>query len=128
DSWLEGLREDPCVFPQELDPINRRLLLVRLTEAKIRAASFLDGRVLDGGEPGGWIPLARALEVRPRNSGPAGIILHCGHCGSTLISRLLGELPGAWVLREPLALHALASEARAGGHFFARLTAAEFAG
>jgi hypothetical protein len=125
-SWLKGLREDPTVFPHELDPINRRLLLVRLSEEKIRRASFLDARVLEGNEAGGWLPLARALEATPRSPGPAGIILHCGHCGSTLVSRLLGELPGAWVLREPLALHALASEARARGHFTARLTADEF--
>lgn len=126
EGWLKGLRGDPCVFPHELDPVNRRLLLVRLSEAQIRNASFLDGRALDGGEAGGWIPLARALQARPANAGPAGVMLHCGHCGSTLISRLLGELPGAWSLREPLTLHALAGEARARGRFHARLTAAEF--
>lgn len=125
-SWLKGLRENPSVFPHELDPINRRLLLVQLSEEKIRRASFLDARVLEGNEAGGWLPLARALEATPQNPGPTGVILHCGHCGSTLISRLLGELPGAWVLREPLALHALAREARARGHYTARLTTGEF--
>ncbi|MDN5864977.1 MAG: hypothetical protein L0I62_07155 [Gammaproteobacteria bacterium] len=126
NEWLQGFREDPAVFPHQLDPINRRLLLVKLTETKIREAGFLDQRVLDGSEAGAWLALADALGAAPANPGPAGVILHCGHCGSTLISRLLGELPGAWVLREPLTLHALAAEARSRHGFAARLNDEEF--
>jgi hypothetical protein len=126
DTWLRGLREDPTVFPHQLDAVNRRLLLVRIQPERIHETAFLDQRVLTGNEAGGWVPLASAIEARPATLGPAGIILHCGHCGSTLISRLLGELPGAWVLREPLVLQSLAAEARAAGTPRARLTADEF--
>jgi len=38
---------------------------------------------------------------------PAGMIFHLSRCGSTLVSRLLGTLPGAVVLAEPLPLNAL---------------------
>ncbi|MBS4729473.1 hypothetical protein MSM1_14355 [Mycobacterium sp. SM1] len=38
---------------------------------------------------------------------PAGIIFHLSRCGSTLVSRLLGTLPGVVVLAEPTPLNAL---------------------
>jgi hypothetical protein len=42
-----------------------------------------------------------------RSLEPAGIILHLSRCGSTLVSRLLGTLPGVVVLAEPAPLNAL---------------------
>lgn len=126
DDWLAGLARDPAVFAHQLDTIDRRLLLVRLAPEQVRDAAFLDQRVLTGNEAGAWVPLARALDTPLPASAPQGLILHCGHAGSTLVARLLGELPGAWVLREPLILHPLASEARAAGTSLARLRADEF--
>ncbi|MEL7130536.1 MAG: hypothetical protein AAGK23_13415, partial [Pseudomonadota bacterium] len=41
---------------------------------------------------------------------PLQLIFHMGHCGSTLISRLLGDLHGVVSLREPLPLRDLATE------------------
>jgi hypothetical protein len=38
---------------------------------------------------------------------PAGMIFHLSRCGSTLVSRLLGTLPGVVVLAEPTPLNAL---------------------
>ncbi|MBV8182275.1 MAG: hypothetical protein JO045_26480 [Mycobacterium sp.] len=38
---------------------------------------------------------------------PAGMIFHMSRCGSTLVSRLLGTLPGVVVLAEPSPLNAL---------------------
>jgi len=38
---------------------------------------------------------------------PAGMIFHLSRCGSTLVSRLLGTLPGVVVLAEPAPLNAL---------------------
>lgn len=124
--WLEGLARDPEVLLHRLDPVNRRLLLVRLAQERIRAAAFLDERALAGDETGAWVPLAAALAAAPPGPGPGGIILHCGHAGSTLLARLLGELPRIWVLREPLALQTLAAEARVADTPHARLTAEEF--
>ncbi len=52
-------------------------------------------------------------------SAPAGLILHAGRCGSTLVSRSLSLLPGCHVLSEPQALNdALAP---AGAWAFARV-------
>jgi hypothetical protein len=38
---------------------------------------------------------------------PAGMIFHLSRCGSTLVSQLLGTLPGAVILAEPSPLNAL---------------------
>lgn len=38
---------------------------------------------------------------------PAGMIFHLSRCGSTLLSRLLGKVPGVVVLAEPAPLNAL---------------------
>ncbi|HYW77486.1 MAG TPA: hypothetical protein VFA48_12860 [Gammaproteobacteria bacterium] len=126
DTWLDGLVHDPEVFPHQLDTINRQLLLVRLAADQVQNAAFLDQRVLSGREAGAWIPLDRVLSMVVPPNQPAGLILHCGHTGSTLISRLLGEFPGVWSLREPLLLQALAAEARVTGTPLARLRSNEF--
>ena len=50
-----------------------------------------------------------ALDVLDREPSlePAGMIFHLSRCGSTLVSRLLGTLPGVVVVAEPTPLNAL---------------------
>jgi len=47
-----------------------------------------------------------ALDTEPSLE-PAGMIFHLSRCGSTLVSRLLGTLPGVVVLAEPSTLNSL---------------------
>lgn len=47
-----------------------------------------------------------ALDGEP-SLDPAGMIFHLSRCGSTLVSRLLGTLPGVVVIAEPSPLNAL---------------------
>jgi hypothetical protein len=47
-----------------------------------------------------------ALDSEPSLE-PAGMIFHLSRCGSTLVSRLLGTLPGVVVVAEPAPLNAL---------------------
>ncbi len=47
-----------------------------------------------------------ALDAQPSLE-PAGMIFHLSRCGSTLVSRLLGTLPGVVVIAEPSPLNAL---------------------
>jgi len=47
-----------------------------------------------------------ALDVEPSLE-PAGMIFHLSRCGSTLVSRLLREVPGVVVVAEPAPLNAL---------------------
>lgn len=112
--FLSGLRENPDFLLQTLDVVNRRGLVVRINEDTYRRAAFLDERMFVSETQGVWFPfetlLASTAGIAVRRA--PHYIFHIGHCGSTLLSRLLGEVPGALSLREPLALLALAMERR----------------
>jgi hypothetical protein len=119
EALLAVAAASPDAFPHKLDLVRRCMLLVGLSHETFRAASFLDDRVLAPGIAGGWVPLARLDEATytiavPR---PLHLVLHTGHVGSTLLSRLLDDLGGTLGLREPLALRTLAeaAEGLAGG-------------
>lgn len=94
-------------LPFKLDLVARRVLLVRLTATQRRDASFLDERALPPRADGGWIGLD-AVPTQSAEALAADAIFHIGHCGSTLLSRLLEAWPGVQSLREPLPLRTLA--------------------
>jgi hypothetical protein len=97
----------PEWFPFELDPATDRVALLRLSEADYKAASFLDQRVLRPDSEirqTDWAALAMPAAARR----DADYIFHIGNVGSTLISRLLGELDAVFALREPLLLRTFA--------------------
>jgi hypothetical protein len=104
-----ALAGSPRWFPHLLDPCSDRVLLVEKDEADYRDASFLDDRSLPSDRTRHgveWRHLAAAFEPSARRD--VQYIFHIGHVGSTLISRLLGELPGLFALREPLILRTFA--------------------
>ncbi|MEZ5921617.1 MAG: hypothetical protein R3C60_09740 [Parvularculaceae bacterium] len=106
---LASIGSDRDVFIHQIDALNARALLVRLGEAQLKAASFLDDRIITPGVNTAWVPLAEldaAASRAPQFSG--GVIFHIGHCGSTLISRLVEETTGVRSLREPAILRTLA--------------------
>jgi len=93
---------------QALDPRARLIRLVRMDETAYRAASFLDDRMLHPKLEMLLCSLDQALtdaELVGRED--ARWIFHIGHVGSTLVSRLLGELEGVLSLREPRSLRDL---------------------
>ncbi|HWP95006.1 MAG TPA: hypothetical protein VNL72_04665 [Gammaproteobacteria bacterium] len=126
--WLTAFSDDPLVHLHELDLVHRRALLVRLTEHAIRNAGFLDGRALEPTTEGAWLPLTAVREICLAFTMPRTpyFIFHSGHCGSTLLSRLLAALPGALPKREPLTLLALAIHRRELDTPIARLSAADW--
>lgn len=90
---------------QAIDPNAGMARLVEMDRETYRAASFLDDRMM--AEPRSahlvqWAVVAEAAGQVDRHD--ARWIFHIGHVGSTLISRLLGELPGVLALREPRSL------------------------
>lgn len=100
----------PALYPQALDSSREALFLVRLTQDQYRDASFLDDRILEGAEAIGWVPFAPIEQVAAHvPARPLHFIFHAGHVGSTLLSRLLDEVPGVLGLREPLPLRSLAA-------------------
>lgn len=112
EDWTDRLAERPEIFPHTLDLVNDRLLLVQLPEAEVSAASFLDQRILKPGGRAAWVPWAKAADGMRGYAAaePAGFIFHVGHCGSTLLSRLLEYADGTRSLREPLPLRTLAQD------------------
>ena len=99
---------DPGFLPYKLDLLARRVLWLRLDAAQREDAAFLDERALPANAEGGWAPLASLLGEHHDAPEPAAAIFHIGHCGSTLLSRVLDSWPEVQGLREPLPLRTLA--------------------
>ena len=112
---LNDLAQDRSVYPHQYDVVRDQLLLVRLDLEAQAQASFLDDRVLSPNTEGAWFtwdqiaPAGAALkDQHPR------YIFHMGHCGSTLLSRLISAATSAVAMREPLPLRSFAFDAAEG--------------
>jgi hypothetical protein len=100
----------PHWFPQRYDAASDSVLLVQRSEADFRAAAFLDERSLTPATPSHLVPWATVAGAVPADARrDIQYIFHIGHVGSTLISRLLGELPEVLALREPQILRDFAA-------------------
>lgn len=127
----EAMANDAGSFLQQMDLVRRRALFVRLSQSDLRAASFLDERLGLQGREGFWVPLQGIGEVASAIARPAPVadfIFHIGHCGSTLLSRLLDEDAGVVGLREPLVLRELAAAERELESTSARLSTSQWQG
>jgi hypothetical protein len=107
-SLAEDLARSPDAFPHSLDAMANVVYMVGMTRDAYRAASFLDQRMLTPGHRGRWLPWRDIAEASAGLPVACGMIFHIGHVGSTLLSRLLGDWPGLFSLREPAALRTLA--------------------
>ena len=114
---VAALPDSPSSYPQKLDLVRGTVLLVGFDEEAYRAASFLDDRVLGPSTQGVWLALDRAVAAAQRGAcaRPLHYILHTGHVGSTLVSRLLDTTGTVLPLREPLPLRTLAEASDALG-------------
>jgi len=100
---------DATWLTQALDPNNGMVRVVRMDAEAYRSASFLDDRMLQDQHFAGivpWSSVAEAVSEDARTD--ARWIFHIGHVGSTLVARLLGEIPGVLSVREPRILRDLA--------------------
>ena len=100
--------EDPQFLPFKLDTVGRRILWLRLDAAQRREAAFLDDRALPPQAEGGWLPWDSLPAANTAGAIAADAIFHIGHCGSTLLSRVLDSWTEVQGLREPLPLRTLA--------------------
>jgi hypothetical protein len=110
NSLQASLAHSPEFFPHSLDARGERIAFIQLSKSDYQRASFLDGRILTPStvmHPLSWQQVATALA--PANlTERCGFIFHIGHVGSTLLARLIGAHPAAFVLREPLLLRTFA--------------------
>src|SRR5205814_3020599 len=91
------------------DPPAGVVRLIAMDRESYRAASFLDDRMLQqpvDAQAVAWPDVEAAMGEDLRAD--ARWIFHIGHVGSTLVSRLLGELGGVLAVREPRLLRDLA--------------------
>lgn len=98
-------------FAFAYEPQADAVRLIALTDEAIARAAFLDQRVLTPQTQGEWIPLRGFAMAAGAVAAPSpNMIFHMGHCGSTLLSKLIAQASGAAAFREPLPLRTLAAE------------------
>lgn len=105
----DEIARDATWLVQALDPSQGAARLVAMDDDSYRAASFLDDRLLQApidAQIVSWTEIEAAVSEDMRSD--ARWIFHIGHVGSTLISRLLGELGDVLSIREPRLLRDLA--------------------
>lgn len=118
----QHLRRSPEAYPHSWDTTADAVFFMLMDEADYARASFLDQRILTPQTPGEWMAWGRLESLVADLPERLGFILHIGHVGSTLVSRLLGADPRLLSLREPLPLRQLAqikAEARGTPEGFA---------
>jgi hypothetical protein len=129
EDFAKGLAQSPDFLWQDLDLVNRRGLVTQFDEASYRHASFLDHRAFQRQTPAAWLSLQDIRQHTERLSVPAPhAIFHVSHCGSTLVSRLVAELPGVLPVRESLVALMIAQEKRELSQPTARLDVAGWQG
>jgi len=121
---LTALYSSPALLPQNLDLVSRRILLLEFDEKRYRETSFLDDRMIDAQTTGFWTGLETLRP--PEQSRAAYWLFHIGHCGSTLLSRLLPALGPLLPVREPPPLRTLAESLRQLDDPLSRLEGAEW--
>ena len=105
----DEIARDATWLAQALDPTEGAARLVAMDRDSYRAASFLDDRFLQSpvdAQIVPWTLIEEAVSGEVRSD--ARWIFHIGHVGSTLVSRLLGELEGVLAVREPRLIRDLA--------------------
>lgn len=103
------IAKDATWLVQALDPSAGVARLVAMDRDSYRSASFLDDRLLQhpvDAQLLPWPSVEAAITDDLRRD--ARWIFHIGHVGSTLVSRLLGEIEGVLAIREPRLLRDLA--------------------
>jgi hypothetical protein len=96
----QAIARDATWLAQALDVASGQVRLVRMDRESYRAASFLDDRMLQQPRDTPIVAWGR-VQAAAGDRRDARWIFHIGHVGSTLVSRLLGELPGVLAIREP---------------------------
>jgi hypothetical protein len=105
----EELARGATWLAQALDPTAGEVRLIAMNRDAYRSASFLDDRMLQqpvDAQIVPWTLIEEAMTGDLRSD--ARWIFHIGHVGSTLVSRLIGELPEVLAIREPRLLRDLA--------------------
>jgi hypothetical protein len=113
---LAALLTSPAMFLRDLDPVRGIAIFSPMNEACYRQSSFLDNRIVRATERdvvADLDDLLEWIEILAPERRRIDYILHTGHCGSTLLSRILGQRDAFLALREPPLLMGLSRSFRA---------------
>ena len=108
EQFRSRLSASPALYPLAVDLPADRIRFVPLTLAEYAAASFLDERLGIPDTDGWWCPWDEVCQAVAGLPEKCHFIFHISHVGSTLLSRLLGQHPALFSLREPAILRNLA--------------------
>jgi hypothetical protein len=106
----DEIARDAKWLAQALDPNAGMVRLIAMDRDSYRAASFLDDRMLErpvDAQIVAWTLVEEAASTADLRT-DGRWIFHIGHVGSTLLSRLLGEIEGVLAVREPRLLRDMA--------------------
>lgn len=107
NSWQSQFTQDAGLLPHLVDLPTDQVLLSHLTEDDYRKASFLDQRIFTPQLRRQLVPWSELSNTTVAKAPVPQYIFHIGHVGSTLLSRLLGEIDTVLALREPQLLRTL---------------------
>ena len=113
---LLAMLTSPAMFLRDLDPLRGIATFTPMSEESYRNSAFLDNRIQRAGARDIAIDLDDLLDLvqaRPQRRRPIHYVFHIGHCGSTLLSRILGDRDRFLALREPPLLMGLSRSMRA---------------
>jgi hypothetical protein len=103
----DDIARDARWLAQSLDAQAGTMRMVAMAPKDYRSASFLDDRMFETERQSVDLPEAEVSASVAGRREDARWIFHIGHVGSTLIARLLGELPNVLAVREPRLLRDL---------------------
>ena len=101
----EEIARDARWLVQAVDPNRGVARMIEMGANDYRSEAFLDDRMLERARTALLVPWPTVADAAQRaGRTDARWIFHIGHVGSTLVSRLLGELPAVLGVREPRSL------------------------
>ncbi len=107
NSWQNQFTQGAGLLPHLVDLPKDQVLLSQLTQEDYRKASFLDQRIITPQLRRQLVPWSELSRITLPATATPQYIFHIGHVGSTLVSRLLGEIDTVLALREPQLLRNL---------------------
>jgi len=106
----------PDVFPEKLDPRNRKLHCCHMSAESYEQSPFLDHRIIRSDDATEALDLDLLLTATPDSAPlPTNYVFHNAFCCSTLFSRYLNAATNTLVLREPNILLEVATLCRYSG-------------
>jgi hypothetical protein len=105
----EALVASPSLCPLQWNEQRSAVLFGRFSEAAYGEVSFFDQRAIPAAERTGVVPWEMAEPWLVDLPLRCDFLFHVSHCGSTLLSRLLGTCDGCLAVREPGILRGLSS-------------------